>query len=332
MSYATADKDRFLHLDLNTNLVGENPVLAELDDAVDSLSLYPSRRSDPLREALSDLHGLPADAFVCSNGADAVLDIALRTLADPGDRVAYPWPGFGMYPFYASLTRLEPIEAPLGDELQVPVDDLAEAAADLIVVASPNNPTGESIPPETVLDLADRTAATVVVDEAYVDFADHDGVVDHVEDRRDLVAVRTLSKAHGLAGLRVGYAAAHPDVADRLAEGRPPFNLNRVSETLATRALRDGSFREETVRVVRDQRPRLAAALTGRGFRTWPSSANFVFARSPIDPEKLHAELRQREILVRVFDDPAIDEHVRVTVGRKEHVDRLADALDEVVR
>lgn len=332
MSYATAHDDRFLHLDLNTNLVGEHPLLSSVDDLVETLTTYPSRRSDDLRRALAATFDAPPDAFVCGNGGDALIDIAFRALARPGDRVAFPWPGFEMYPYFAELRGLEVDRVPLADDLELPLDGLADAGADLVALANPNNPTGETVPRDAVLDLADGVDGHLIVDEAYVEFADQASLAKAALGRPDLVVVRTFSKAHGLAGLRVGYAVAHPETAETLDRARPPFHLDALGEQIAVRALDDPAFRDETVRVVTEQRPRLADALEARGFDPLPSQANFLLAESPVDPFELADALAERDILVRVFEDePRLADHVRVTVGRADHVDRLGKALDEVV-
>lgn len=333
MSYDTAHDDRFLHLDLNTNLVGEHPLLADVGDLVDSLSAYPSRRSDELRAALADRFDAPAEAFVCGNGGDALIDIAFRALADPGDRIAFPWPGFEMYPYFAKLRDLDVERVPLADdELELPLDGLVDAGADVVILANPNNPTGEAAPRDAILELADAVDGHLVVDEAYIEFADQASLADRALDRQDLVVVRTFSKAHGLAGLRVGYAVCHPETAATLDGARPPFHLDAIGEQIAVRALADPTFRDETVRTVKQQRPRLSAALADHGFEPLPSQANFVLAKAPLDPSDLADRLADRDILVRVFDgEPRLADHVRVTVGRAEHVDRLAKALDEVV-
>lgn len=335
-SYATADARNVLHLDLNTNLHGPNPVLSQVGDVVEDLAAYPSERSDRLRGALAARHGLSDDQVVCSNGADSVLDICMAALADPGDAVVTSWPGFEMYPYFADLRGLTVRKVPLRrDDLAVPLDALAEAAkeAALVLLANPNNPTGRMVPPDRVLALADAVPGTVVVDEAYVEYADSDGLLPHVADRTDLVVVRTFSKAFGLAGLRVGWAAAHADTAEHLARARPPFHLNALSEALAVRALDEDAFAREAVAAVAKERERLAGELGRLGFAPLPSRANFVLARCPdgVDPAGLHAALRDRGILVRVFPgEPLLSRMVRVTVGRPEHTDRLVQTLEDL--
>lgn len=332
MTYGEADRSDVLHMELNTNLCGEPPVLDRLDDVVESVARYPSEESGRLRQALTDRHGLPVDAFVVTNGADAALDIAFRALVDPRGRIAMPWPSFTMYPYFARLHRVEPVRVPLGDDLSQPVDALAKAEADLLVLADPANPTGETLGPDGILELVEAFDGPVVIDEAYVHFADHDGVLDLVPDREDLVVVRTFSKAYGLAGMRVGYAAASGGTGEALRDARPPFHVNAVSEAVATAALDDDGYVEETVRTVRKERARLAEGLAARGFAPRPSQANFVLAEAPVDPFALRDDLADRGVLVRVFpDEPLLADHVRITVGRSDHTDRLLSTLDEVM-
>lgn len=332
MTYEAADDPDVLHMELNTNLVGEHPVLSQLDEVVDSLARYPSQTSRGLRETLSDRHGLPADSFVCSNGADSVLDIAIRALADPGETIAFPWPGFGMYAYFAELRRLDVHRVPLDDDLGVPVDALGGTGAGLVLLANPNNPTGELLGEDVVLGLADDLDGVLVVDEAYIEYADQDSLVPRVADREDLVVVRTLSKAHGLAGLRVGYGAASGATARKLAGARPPFHLDAISEALAISALQDDAWARDAAATVVKERERMTRALTDLGFGPWPSRANFVLAESPVDPAELAEALADRGILIRVFpDEPRLADLVRITAGRPDHTDRLVEALREVL-
>lgn len=318
-----------LRLDQNTNLYGRHPAL---DTPCPDVDQYPTRDADALLDALASFHGLAPDNFVVGNGSDEVLDLLTKAFAAPGQTMASPAPSYSLYPFYAKLQDLKFVQVPLTSRFGLDVDGLLEADAALTIVANPNNPTGNRFPVGELRRLLDGTDGVVVVDEAYIEYAgeEHSLVAD-VEVFDNLVVMRTFSKAHGLAGLRIGYVAANEALAERLRLVKPPFNLSVFSEAVAVRALQDTSWSDAVVAQTIEERARLAAALKERGFRVHPSDANFILTEHA-EGAAIAAGLKQRGILVRRFPDaPRLQDAVRFGVGRPEHSDRLLAALDEVL-
>lgn len=320
-----------LRLDQNTNIWGRNPVLDTV--AVPDMDQYPSRDSDALLAALAQWHGLTPDHFVIGNGSDEILDVLTKTFTDPGQTLATTAPGYSLYPFYAKLQGLQFVAVPLRSGFGLDVDGLLAANAALTIVATPNNPTGNRFAAEDLERLIAESKGVVVIDEAYIEYAGlRHSFVSRLEEFDNLCVMRTFSKAYGLAGLRIGYLAANPDLAERLRLVKPPFNLNTYAEAVAAAALEDQEWVDNVVQSTMDERERMAAALHKLGLRPHPSDANFILCDAPTDPAALAAELRTRGILVRTFPGAAGLEHgIRFTVGRPEHTDQLLAALEAVL-
>ncbi len=310
-----------LRLDQNTNLFGPNPAL--LQATTPPMDQYPSRDADRLLAALAEHHGLSPAHFCVGNGSDEVLDLITKAFGGRETTLATLQPPYSLYPFYATLQEMEFVVAR-------DAESLIEEGAKITILASPNNPTGQSVPDHVIESLLDGDL--VVVDEAYGDYADHPSWLSRVDEFDNLLVMRTFSKAYGLAGARVGYVAGNPDLIARLLLVKPPFNLNSWSEDLAVRALAEQDWLGQVVAETKVQRERLEGGLAKRGFRVTPSQANFVLADHTVDPAHIAHGLKRQAILVRTFPGrPGLEQAVRFGVGTADHVDRLLAALDEVL-
>lgn len=320
-----------LRLDQNTNLYGRNPAL----DAVTppDADQYPTRDADDLLAALADFHGLRPEHFVVGNGSDEILDLLTKTFTAPGQTLACPMPSYSLYPFYAQLQDLRVQQVRLNSKYGLDVEGLLAAEADLTLIATPNNPTG-NVPDEADLErLLAQSTGVVVLDEAYIEYAGlGKSWLSRVEEYDNLGVMRTFSKAYGLAGLRIGYLAGNTDLIERLRLVKPPFNLNTYSEAVAVAAIDRQEWVDDVVAQTRLERTRLAEALTQRGFKVHPSDANFLLTEHAEDPAVIHGGLRDRGVLVRTFPGKeGLERKVRFGIGRPEHTDRLLAALDEVL-
>lgn len=322
-----------LRLDQNTNLHGPNPCLADLDPTAVDVAQYPTRDADALLDDLAAHHSVAPENLVLGNGSDEILDLITKAYTLPGGTLAAPTPSYSLYPFYAHLQDLKLKQVPLRGGFRLDVDGLLAAEADLTIVASPNNPTGNRFPTGDLERLVLESDGVVVVDEAYIEYAgEPHSFLRRVEDYDNLIVTRTFSKAFGLAGLRIGYAAANQDLMQRLRLVKPPFNLNLLSEAAGRLALQHKDWMEATVAAVVEERERMADALRRHGFRIHPSDANFLLADAPDDPGIVQDALKRQGILVRTFPGGAgLDRCVRFTVGRPEHTDALDAALAEVL-
>lgn len=324
-----------LSLHRNTNRLGMPPgvrrALATFLETID-LSEYPDGSAAPLRGALAARYGLEPDCFLVGNGSNEIFDLLMKALLNPGETVAFPGPTYAMYRHYALTSALRPVEVPLRDDFSLDPEALLSTEARVFVLCTPNNPTGNAFAPEAVEALLE-TDRIVIVDEAYAEFSAQNWLR-RVKEFGNLIVVRTLSKAYGLAGLRVGYAAARPELTQQLDRARLPYNVSALSQALAQAALCDQAFVQEYVALIRRQRPQWAKALEGRGFRVWPSEANFLLAEVPpgLERDGLVEALAARGVFVRSGGaHPRLRRCVRVTVGTPQDLEALLRALDEVL-
>lgn len=320
---------------LNTN---ENPyapsprALAALG-AVDGETLrrYPHPFADTFRRSAADVLGIDPAWILVGNGSDDLLTMLFRAVTGTGRMVAYPAPTYVLYRTLAAIQGAPVLEVPFDEDYTLPVDALADAGAALTMVANPNSPSGTAAPVEQLAELADRTTGVVAVDEAYVAFAET-SALELVRRNERVIVLRTLSKSHGLAGLRLGFGVAHPDLLAGLAKVKDSYNVDAVAAAVGAAAIRDVAYTRATVARIRAARARLTAALAGHGFRVWPSQANFVLAR-PADgnARRLYEGLRDRGVLVRYFAEPALADKLRITVGTEEQTTRLMSVLADLL-
>ncbi len=329
---------------LNTN---ENPyppspravaaMQAELGADGATLRLYPDPNADRFKEAVAEHFAemaiTPAQVFV-GNGSDEVLAHAFMALLKHEKPILLPDITYSFYPVYCGLYAVDSIAIPLGENFEIRVDDYARDNGG-IIVANPNAPTGNLLPLTEIERLvAAHPQSVCVIDEAYVDFGG-DTAIALVNRHPNLLVVRTLSKSHSLAGLRVGYAVGDRVLIEALERVKNSFNsypLDRLAIAGATAAMADKAHLESTRRAVMASRAALTAELEGLGFAVLPSAANFIFTRHPQhDAAQLAAELRQRKVIVRHFKLPRIDQHLRITIGTEAQCQALVEALREIL-
>ena len=333
-----------IELSDNTNLWGSHPdALPVMRAAASSqLSNYPAAYSSGLREAVSAKFDVPVECVVTGCGSDDVLDSTFRAVCGPGSRVAFPDPTFLMIPHLLVVNDLRGI--PLGDAYQPPSpQELLDADADLIYVCTPNNPTGTALSRPWIDELLDGVGSTgpvVILDEAYYEFGaaspGYDpgdvSLVERALSAPRILIARTFSKAYGLAGLRVGFGIAHPDLLGEVEKARGPFKVGLIAEQAAAAAMSDPSgWLEPTVREIVACRERLVAELRRRGGAPLPSSANFIMLPVPIPAWEATREMIARGIAVRPFlNVPGVGEALRITVGPWPVMERLLEAWEEV--
>ena len=317
----------------NTSLFGPPPsVVAALHDvAPERITRYPSVYADELRRALADLHGVEPENIATGCGSDDVIDSALRAFCEPGSRLAYPDPTFGMVPIFGRMNAVLPLAVPLGDEFVLDADAILQTRAQATYLCRPNNPTGTQFEREALERISREAAGVVLIDEAYADFADDDMLGTAVRSDRALV-LRTLSKAWGLAGLRVGYAVGPARLIAEVEKSRGPYKVSSVAERAALVALTDRSWVADRVAEVRASREQLVAELRARGMTVPDSAANFVLTGVPGDAGAWNVALRERGVAVRPFSGlNGIGECIRVSVGPMPMVERFLNAFDEVL-
>ena len=329
--YYEAPVGNLLRLDQNANLAGPNPVVKGATLDLSRAHLYPTRDNTPLLEQAAKSFGVDAANVFVGNGSDEILDIVLRTLVEPGGRVVSPHPSYSMYPHLCRLSRLEYVPVAMDAEFRTSAEALLAGNPDLILIANPNNPTGTLYPASLLTELLKRFDGPILIDEAYGEFSDAT-VLPLITKHPNLIVSRTLSKAAGLAGLRVGLGFAHRDVAELIRRNKIPFSLNIVSEQLAVTALEHSQHIKSTVTRVSSERERVSKELAKRGFSVVPSHANFVLTMPPIPSEELYNELKAKGILTRRFSsEPTLKDYIRFTIGRPQDNDRLLSTLTKIL-
>lgn len=307
---------------LNTNENPYPPSPAVIDALrnfpAERLKLYPVPGADGVREAAAELFGIDSKQVICGNGSDDLLTIALRTFVDQGGGFAYTEPSYSLYPVLADLQGARKIPVALDQDFKLP-ENAAELAADatLFIMARPNAPTGNSFPKERVCKLCREFPGVVWVDEAYADFAD-DNCMDLLRHFPNLIVSRTLSKSYSLAGLRLGLACAAPELIAEMDKVRDSYNIDMITQALATAALKDSAAMRENVRRIRASREKLRRELQAMGCEVLPSEANFVFVKPPQPAAEVFEVLRTRGFLVRYFNLPRISEYIRISIGKEE--------------
>lgn len=295
---------------------------------------YPDAGARVLRDAIADYTGFGPENIMVGNGSDELILSLMLTFA-AGQRVLIPGPTFGMYRIHAVIAGGSPVAAARESDFSVDPGRLLELArehrARVIVLCSPNNPTGNTMPAADVERIAAGFDGLVVLDEAYYEFCGRTAV-SLVDRCPNLAVLRTFSKAFGLAGLRVGYMVA-PEALVRAAwRVKQPFNVDTFSQTAAAVVLENRSvFQAQVKRLCRD-----GAALYGRlralpGIEVFPTEANFILFRTPLEPEAVYAGLLERGVLIRNPGGPGLERCLRVSFGRPEENERFLRALEQVV-
>lgn len=306
--------------------------------AATPLNRYPDPMANALRDALARRHGVSRGSIVVGNGGDEVLFNLLMAFGGPGRTLVTCPPDFSEYALFAQMTETPHVAVPRdAEDFSVDANALVAAAAGaaLVILTSPNNPTGGLLDRALLRRLLDETDALVLVDEAYVEFApEGTSVVGLVASEPRLVVLRTLSKAFGLAGVRAGYLVAAPAVVDVLGAVRQIYSVDVLAQAAALAAVTHRDALAPVVADVAAERERLSAGLSALpGVRTWPSAGNFVLVRVA-GAHRVWERLRdEHSVLVRDFSSaPGLEGCLRISVGTREENDVLLDALATLLR
>ncbi len=318
----------------------ENPLppLASIVEAVAAAAAganrYADHRATAVRERIAAWLGVGSASVTVGAGSVGLLQQLFLTYVDPGDRVVYPWRSFEVYPVYTRLMAGTEVTTPLTVDHTFDVDALvAEVGrgARLVVLATPNNPTGTALSVadlRRVVDAADPSTV-IVIDEAYREFLDPsfgDPVHELVPEHPNVVVTRTFSKAHGLAGVRVGYAVGHPDVIASIDKTLFPFAVNALAQAAAIAAIDGIDEIEGRVAAILVQRQRVVTALQAAGWRVPDAQANFVYLPLGAATDDVYLGLERRGVVTRPFSG----EGIRVTIGSEAENDRFLATLAEV--
>lgn len=339
--------EAIVKLDANENPYGPLPAVTEALAEYNYYHIYPDPQQSELRAGLSAFVGVPAAHILPSHGADELLDYLCRLFLQPGDGIINCPPTFGMYSFDAGLAGAKVVDVWRRPDYALDVDQIiaagewrAEVAGPaalqflnggrpkLLFLTSPNNPSGNWLPDEELRRLL-ALPLLVVLDEAYVEFADHPSRADWVLRHENLVVLRTFSKAAGIAGLRLGYGICPLWLMDALWKFKQPYNVNVAAAVAGIASLRHVDQIMNVVETLKAERRRLFALLQEiRYLRPHPSQANFILC-SVVErnAKALKDALERQGILVRYYNKTGLDNCIRISVGRPEQTDRLVAAL-----
>ncbi len=324
----------FIKLNTNENPYPPSPrVLSALRKAADrSLRLYPEPLSDSLRSLTAARYGLRAENILAGNGSDELLSILVRCFVGQGDRVAYPVPTYTLYDTLVAIQEGESVEVDFPPDFSLPEAIYSQKAA-LTFLCNPNSPSGTLVSLKEIENLARSVSGILVVDEAYIDFAEGEGAssIPLIHSFPNLVVLRSFSKSFSLAGMRIGLAFAAEEVIAGMMKVKDSYNLNRLSLAAAVAALQDLPWMVRNVSRIQRSRRKLIRGLKKMGFQVYPSQANFVMARKEGQNLRgLYEELKRRKILVRYFDLPRLQDSLRITVGTSQEVQTLLKELESV--
>jgi histidinol-phosphate aminotransferase len=327
-------EDGYIKLNTNENPYPPSPrVRAALRKAINpSLRLYPEPLSDTLRNRAAAVYGVEPANVIAGNGSDELLSILTRCFVGPADRVAFPVPTYSLYDTLIQIQDGVPARVDFPPDFSLP-ESLAEQNAALTFLCNPNAPSGTLAPLDVIEKLARRAKGIVVVDEAYVDFAESEGAsaLPLIGRLPNLVVLRSFSKSFSLAGMRIGLAFASEEIIAGMMKVKDSYNLNRLSLVAATAALTDMAWMNRNARRIQRSRKRLSAALTRMGYEVYPSHANFILARRRDRNLKgVYEALKRRKILVRYFDTPGLRDCLRITIGAPKEVRALLQELAAV--
>ena len=321
---------------LNTN---ENPyppspavrnALARVEP--EQLRRYPEPTARLFREAAAKVLDISPDEIICGNGSDELLTMATRAFAGPQAVLAFPVPTYSLYRTLAHIEDAGFVEIPFGPDWTLP-QALFETQAGLTLLCNPNAPSGTMVPPAEVSSLAAKIDGLLIVDEAYVDFADTN-CLQLAHKHKNVLVLRSFSKGYSLAGLRFGYALGNRKLIAGLNKVKDSYNCDTISVLLATEAINDQQTMRENVSKVRAERDRLTQTLRSAGFAIPDSQSNFLLARMPaasaLTAKQLYQQLKDRSVYVRYLDQTGIADCVRITVGTPQQNEILLETMRQV--
>lgn len=297
-----------------------------------NLNRYPDPYQRELKAVISMIKNVPEEKIFLGNGSDEIIDLCYRIFCKPGtDKALTFFPSYGMYEVSASVNDVEIIKIPLDSRFRINYNDLVPWLSDerlkLIIICSPNNPTGNCMDRSVVEKIISVFNGVILLDEAYIDFADQPSLKDSITGYPNLIVMQTFSKAFGMASVRVGMAFTNPEIVQYLNKMKPPYNISTINQKAVLRKLAKPGEYITQVRKIREERERLSGELVKLPLtlEVYPSDANFLLVRVK-DAGLIYNYLVNRGIIIRNRSS-VIENCIRVTVGTKAENTRLLKAL-----
>jgi histidinol-phosphate aminotransferase len=338
------DDPSVIKLNTNENPYPPSPAVGEALRSADvnRLRTYPPPTANSLRDLLAAGHGLSRDQIVITNGGDEALRLAITTYVEPSAGVGYTDPSYSLYPVLADIHDARTTTVELESDWSIPSDYAAEmnaAGVQLSCIVNPHAPSGALVDLDQIETIAHELDGLLLLDEAYVDFVDPKLGYDAIGliTRCDNVLIlRSFSKGYSLAGLRLGYLLGSDDLIDPLLnKTRDSYNINELTQILGYAAYADQTYARSTWDRVREQRTHLRSALADLGLSAPASQSNFLLAQVPENERHsasdIYRALKDRDILVRYFNLPRLDDKLRISVGTPEENQKLLNALADLL-
>ena len=301
-----------------------------------SVNRYPDPQQTKVKQLLSELRGIPVNQILLGNGSDEVLDLIVRAFCEPNqDEIMILPPTYGMYKVLAGINALKVKEVQLTSDFQPDVDRILEEATQrtkILFLCSPNNPTANSFEAELIDKLVSEFNGIVVIDEAYIDFSTSESWIGKLDSFPNLIVTQTMSKAYGMAGIRLGICCASEEIISLLNRIKPPYNVNELTQRAAIERLKNQPKVEEQIELINSEREKLMHSLQNVSIveQVFPSDANFILARVD-DATKRYNELVNQGIVVRNRSgQPLCHNCLRFTVGTKNENSKLIEVLKEL--
>ena len=325
------------YIKLNTNESPYPPsesVIRAVYCEAGELMLYSDPEATLLTKKCAEIYGVTPDKVLMTNGSDEILNFAFMAFSDSEHPIVFPEITYGFYPVFAELNGIPYERIPLRDGFRVDPEDYIGIGKN-IVIANPNAPTGIALPLSDIERIvASNPDNVVIIDEAYIDFGG-ESAVPLVEKYDNLIVTMTFSKSRSMAGARLGFGIASPELIrdmNTIKYSTNPYNVNRLTQAAGLAALTDNSYYMDNCKRIIETRDFTRDALSALGFEVLPSSANFLFAKSSrISGEELYLALKSKGVLVRHFSDSRISEYNRITIGAREDMEKLVALVGEIL-
>ncbi len=329
----------FIKLNTNENPYPPSPkILSVWEDILKNglLRKYPSFDSSSLRHSIAKRWNLNPDSVLITNGSDEALRLLFFATLGPGDSVVCPDP---TYSYYSVLVEQAMVQAnlekvPLLPDLHFDFEKKKKKKGKLLAFANPNAPTGILENKKDLLGLVEKFPGLVLSDEAYIDFAERDAsLLSHLKEFPNLVITRTFSKSYSLAGLRVGFLIANPELVQKIHKLKDSYNVGMLEQKIAEVAFEDETYFQDNIEKIKSDRIQLTSSLREKGFEIPESSANFIFCKPPKgkSPKSLYEGLKSKGILVRYFGTGISQNYIRITIGSRQENSALLDGLTNLL-
>ncbi len=325
-------REKYIKLNSNENPYPPSPKVKEVlaRSAYADLRLYPDPDSLEIREKLAALYGMKPAQIICGNGSDDILNILIRTFAQPGETVGFYEPTFPLYRILALIHGVKALPIPLVEPYDAP--PMPPADAKVFFLANPNSPVGFGYPKSLLRKMAAGARGVLVIDEAYAEFAG-ENALDLPGEFENVIVVRTISKSYSLAGVRLGYALGNENLVSQMFKVKDPFNVTRLTQAITAAALEDQPYFRKNISRIIEAREKTAREAAVLGYGIIPSQANFIFPRPPQRGRgaEFYRALFEYKILTRHYDEPGLRDGVRMTIGTPEEMEQALDVMKKIL-